>query len=87
MIILHHNKNKITTIESTLSINFSNEINNNVIDVFLTVSKQYKDEIIVWCHEELKNNLNKELIEKYFHHYKMMISFSPSDNNFLDKRI
>ncbi len=87
MIILYHNKNKITTIESTLSINFSNEINNNVIDVFLNVAKHHKDEIIVWCHEELKKNLNKEVIRNYFHHNMLMISFSPSDDNFLDKRI
>lgn len=87
MIILYHNKSKITEVVSTETNDFSSEINRNVVAVLLDFSDQFEDEILVWCHENQRNHLNVTVIESLFHHNKFLFSFNPSANNYFGREL
>jgi len=87
MIIFYHNKFKITEIVSTVTTNFSNEINRNIVDALLDFANKFKDEILVWCDENERENLNHTEIEKLFHHKKMLLSYNPTFANYFDRRL
>jgi GT2 family glycosyltransferase len=87
MIIFYHNKYKITEIVSTVTGNFSNQIDKNIVLVLLDFAERYKEEIFVWCHESEKSNLNIFGIEKLFHHKKLLFSYNPSLVNYFDRRL
>lgn len=86
MIILYHNNSKITQLVSTDTGNISNEINRNISAVLLDLADKFKNEILVWCHESEKENLNIAAIDNLFHHKKFIYSYNPSDNYF-DRRL
>ncbi|MEO5778141.1 MAG: glycosyltransferase family A protein [Flavobacterium sp.] len=86
MIVFYHNKSKITEIVSTETGNFLNEINRNIVAVLLDFADKFKDEILVWCDESERDNLNISEIEKLFHHKKMLYSYA-SLNNYFDRRL
>lgn len=87
MIIFYHNKYKITEIVANETGNFSNQINRNIVLALLDFAAKYRDEILVWCHESERNNLNVAGIEKLFHHKKLLFSYNSSSENFFDKRL
>lgn len=87
MIIFYHNKSKITEIVSTETGNFPNYINRNIVAVLLYFVDKFKNEILVWCDESEKDNLNISEIEKLFHHKKMLFSYTSSVNNYFDRRL
>lgn len=87
MIILYHNKSKITEVVSTETSDFSKEINRSVASVLLDFADQFEDEILVWCHENQRNNLNIEGIESLFHHKKVLFSFNPALKNYFDREL
>jgi hypothetical protein len=87
MIIFYHKKYKITEIVSTETTNFSNEINRNIVDALIDFANKYKDEILVWCDENERENLNHTEIEKLFHHKKMLLSYNPTFGNYFDRRL
>lgn len=87
MIIIYHSNNKIVKVtnDNTISIEFDNAI---TIAAFLSIlAKEYPDVILVWCHVNFKEHLNLSEIKKIFHHKKLLLSFSPSENFFIDKSI
>lgn len=87
MIIIYHNKSKVTEIVSTEATDFSNEIHRNVVAVLLDFADKFADEILVWCHESLKENLNVNSIENLFHHKKLLFSFNPSSSNYFGREL
>ncbi|WP_293870282.1 glycosyltransferase family A protein [Flavobacterium sp.] len=87
MIVFYHNKSKITSIVSIETGIISFEPNQNIVSLLLYFADKFKDEILVWCHESEKNNLNVTEIEKLFQHKKLLFSYSPSSNNYFDRRI
>lgn len=86
MIVFYHNKYKITEIVSTETNNFSNEINRNVVDALLDFADKFNEELLVWCHESERNNLNVGKIEALFHHKKMMLSYA-TETDYFDRRL
>jgi hypothetical protein len=74
MIILHHNLSNITSIVSSETNDFPNEIGQNVVAVLLDFAKKFQNEILVWCHEIHKMNLNTNEIEDLFHHMKFLFT-------------
>lgn len=87
MIIIHHNKSKVTEIVSTETGIFPSKINRNIAEVLIDLTDKFRDEIVVWCHESERDNLNVSTIETLFHHKKSLFSYSSSTNNFLDNRL
>lgn len=87
MIIIYHNHSKVVSLNID-DCSIINKINTLSIAGFLVaVAKEYPDEILVWCHASLKEYLNISEIENLFHHKKLLFSYNPFDNFFLDKRI
>ena len=87
MIIIYHNKSKVTEIVSTETGIFTSKINRNIAEVLFDLTDKFRDEIVVWCHESERDNLNVSAIETLFHHKKLLFSYSSSTNNFLDNRL
>lgn len=87
MIIIYHNTSKVTKVVSTISNDFSNQIGQNVTSVLLSIADKFEDEILVWCHESQKNNLNVEAIETLFHHQRFLFSFHPFSGNYFDREL
>lgn len=87
MIVFYHHKYKITEIVSTENGNFSNEINKNIISVLVDFADKFKDEILVWCDESERDNLNSNEIENLFHHKKFLFSYNPTIENYFDRRL
>jgi glycosyltransferase involved in cell wall biosynthesis len=87
MIILYHNKYKVTKVFSTEKCSFPNEINRNIVAVLLDFADTFKDEILVWCHEREKENLNSTDIEKLFHHNKLLFSYNSAINSYLGRLV
>lgn len=85
MIIIYHNKSKVTEIVSTKG-NFPNETNRNIVQVLFDFADKFRDEILVWCHESERHNLNIPEIETFFYHKKLLFSFASTDNYF-DSRL
>jgi glycosyltransferase involved in cell wall biosynthesis len=87
MIIIYHSQSKVTTIFSTEARDFSIFKNRNVVAVLLDLVDKFEDEILVWCHQSLKDNLNIISIENLFHHQKLLFSFNPSLANYFGREL
>jgi len=87
MIIFYHKHYKITEIVSTETMSFPNESNRDIVSLLLDFSDKFENEILVWCDESQKNNLNISEIDKLFHHKKLLFSFNPTSENYFDRRL
>ncbi len=87
MIIIYHNKSIVTNVVSTEASDFSTLKNRNVVTVMLDLADKFEQEILVWCHESLKDNLNVNSIENLFHHQKLFFSFNPSSTNYFGREL
>ena len=87
MIIIYHNKSKVTEVVSTTATDYSKEIHRNVVAVLLDFASQFEDEILVWCHENHRNHLNVSVVEGLFHHQKLLFSFHPSADNYFGREL
>jgi GT2 family glycosyltransferase len=85
MIVLYHNKSRIINIVSNEQDDFSIFKNQYVTVGLLELARKFNDEILVWCHESEKENLNLLKIEELFHHKKLVYSYSPT--NYFDSRL
>ncbi|MFN7674472.1 glycosyltransferase family 2 protein [Flavobacterium sp.] len=87
MIILYHNQSKITEIVSSEINDFPNEIGKNVVTVLLDFAEKFQNEILVWCHENYKENLNINGIDSFFHHKKFLFTFNPTSTNYFNREL
>jgi len=67
------------------TINKANTL--SIVEFLFALAKDYPDEILIWCHITLKEQLNSLEIEKLFHHKRLLFSYNPSVTHFIDKRI
>ncbi len=85
MILLIHNNIEVIFIKD-LDTNKSIDLfKSNCIKSLFALAKKYPEKILVWCHENHKNNINFEEIGTIFYLKNMMYSYSDSD--FLPKEI
>jgi glycosyltransferase involved in cell wall biosynthesis len=87
MIVFYHDKYKITEIVSTETGIFPNVVNRNIVKAMLDFADKFKSEILVWCHQSERDNLNLTAIPHLFHHKKILLSYNPSDDNYFDRRL
>jgi GT2 family glycosyltransferase len=59
----------------------------SIVEVLFALAKEHPEEILVWCHIDLKAQLNTEEIAELFHHKKLLVSYNPFETHFIDKRI
>lgn len=87
MIVVYHQNNRVTKVVSNHNELVAVEVHSSIAAVLMTLSHQFPQEPIVWCHQLLENSLNIDGIATLFHHTKMVLSFRPKSNNFFDNSI
>lgn len=87
MIIVYHKNNRVTKVISNQNESVAVAVHSCVAAVLMTLSSQFPQEPIVWCHQLLENSLNIDGIATLFHHDKMMLSYGATTVGFLGNRI
>lgn len=87
MIVVYHLDNKITRIISERNEALSFNKNNTIASNLMELAFQFPFSKIVWCNENYEQLLNLEFIDNLFHHNKMIMSYSPNEDDFLGRKI
>ena len=87
MILVFHSENRIIEITTANDSNIKFDISDSIALGIQKIAQQFPDEKIVWCKSEFKKYLNSEIINSVFIHNKMMLSFNPGNNDFINKKI
>lgn len=87
MIILYHNGKNVVEMADASAFSIEKYRNLSIAAVLVAVGKVHPNEILIWCHQSLKEQLNSEEIASLFHHKKLLLSYNSSGTNFIDKRI
>lgn len=85
MVIVYHKNNKV------IEVKYDEEIikfsQNNIAKTLFEIADLYPDELIVWCHLDIKLNLNLSQFHHIFHHDKILASYNLAGNSFLQDAI
>ena len=87
MILITHNNKKVIAVKSDLKKNIDFNRNIPIAHVLKNIASAYPSELIIWHEEGIENVLNIDAISSLFHHDKTILSYSPSQNNFLNEVI
>lgn len=83
MIIIFHNNNEVSKIVSNKIGSIPFELKSSISKTLLDIAAKFPEEFIFWCHELYEYNLNIDDVKQYVGHHKMMLSYNPSDRNYL----
>ena len=87
MIIICHNNKKVLTVKSSLKNEIDFNSNLSIAHVLKELASKYSSELIFWHEESKADIVDLNAIPELFHHNKMMMSYNPSQNNFLNEAI
>jgi hypothetical protein len=87
LVILYHNNNRITKVVSGENQLLAYYKKGTIAESLMQLALQFPESVLVWCHQSLKEQLNVSAMESLFHHKKVMLSYNPSNNSFLDSTI
>ena len=87
MIIIYHDYKNVIRIESTLTVNYNFKKDKSIAETLNAIASEHPFKILVWCHIDLEQFLNKENISDFMAHSKMMFSFRPNNSNYLPNSI
>lgn len=59
----------------------------STVEVLFNVTMNFPEELIIWCHEDLRYAINKDALKDIFHHNGIMASYSVSEYNFIPDSI
>ena len=87
MVILYHNNNRIAKVfsEQKQILPFNEKL--TIAEGLVELAQQFPKSLLLWCHQDLKEQFNGAEIEHLFHHKKLLLSYNPSDTPFLDENI
>lgn len=85
MVIVYHQNSKV--VEVQYGENYIGFEKLNIIQALFKIADSYSNQFIVWCHVDLKTNLNLSKLQEIFHHNKIMASYDISDRPFLTEAI
>ncbi|WP_347052895.1 glycosyltransferase family 2 protein [Flavobacterium olei] len=84
-VIIYHQNNKVVEVNfKGKSIEFSSK---SIAFNLFQIAEKYPDDLIIWCHSDLKSNLNQSKFQDIFHHSKIMASYNALDCAFLPNTI
>ncbi|MFS4483060.1 glycosyltransferase family 2 protein [Hyunsoonleella sp. 2307UL5-6] len=88
MIIIAHQHNKtLKVLNSDMQeIDMSSTIVSPTI-MLKRVSQKFPNALIVWCHINYLNDLNIKALSSIFHHKRILATFTPQKDSFLQKKI
>ncbi|TPG40132.1 glycosyltransferase family 2 protein [Flavobacterium pectinovorum] len=85
MVIVYHQNNKVVEVQyDEKRIDFEKI---NIPKALFKIAVSYSDQLIIWCHTDLKTSLNLSKLQEIFHHNKIMASYNFSDSPFLTEAI
>lgn len=85
MIVIYHKQDKVVEVKhDDETIFFSSSV---IAETLFELAELFPDKLIVWCHYDLKSNLNVSELPAIFHHNKIMASYNPFDRSFLSNSI
>lgn len=85
MIIVYHQNNKIVEVDfEGENISFSQK---SIASNLFQIAEKYPAHLIIWCHVDVKSNLNNEKIQEIFHHKKILASYNLASEYFISKDI
>ena len=87
MIIVYHHTNKVVDVVNVDIETINKAKSLSMVEFLFTLAKDHPEEILVWCHITLKEQLNIPEISKLFQHKRLLMSYNPSESYFIDKRI
>ncbi len=87
MILLYHNGDTVVALTNPKAIGIVEFSPKSIASVLVDTAKKYPAEILVWCHQSFKEQLNIGEIEQLVHHKKLLLSYNPSDDSYLDSAI
>ncbi len=87
MIIIYHNETKVVALRNADSFEIEKNGHLPIAAFMALLANDFPDEILVWCHLSLKEQLNISEIEKLFHHKKLLFSYNPFCNSYLDTNV
>lgn len=86
MIVIYHNTIQVTQVNKddaeTLIVH-----NTNPAAVCYELASQFPTQWIVWCHENYKDSLDQDALQKHLHHKLVMLSHAVNAQLFLTDRI
>ncbi|RRO22862.1 glycosyltransferase family 2 protein [Flavobacteriaceae bacterium 14752] len=75
MIILVHNTDIVISCQKTGKV-LSDYHQKPLVNTFFKLAKDYPDELLIWVHQDIHQNLNTESFDEIFHHKRIMASYS-----------
>jgi glycosyltransferase involved in cell wall biosynthesis len=87
MLIIYHDGTKVVEVNNVNSSIVAKLNTLKISESLVALAKEYPDTVLVWCHVQLKTQLNISEIETLFHHRKLLFSYNPSNVSFIDKAI
>ncbi|WP_375239767.1 glycosyltransferase family 2 protein [Aurantibacter sp.] len=88
IIAIHNNDILIDVLDKTFaSLSFKFIKTETLTASILRLSEVYKDELLIWCHQDQKSVLNLNSLDYIFHHKRVLASFNPSDKNYIHNGI
>ena len=87
MIVFYHDNTKVVALRNADSFEIEKNGHLPIAAFMYLLANDFPDEILVWCHLSLKEQLNISEIEQLFHHKKLLFSYNPFCSSYLDKNI
>jgi glycosyltransferase involved in cell wall biosynthesis len=86
IVITHKNNNVVSVFDYELDKPIQ-VLNQDIITIFFNLGKLYKNTLIVWCENDLKDFINLSEFNIIFHHKLIMASFNTIEAYYIDKQI
>jgi glycosyltransferase involved in cell wall biosynthesis len=87
MIIVYHKNDKVVKVEST-GINLRKPyIGFHVGNAIMQIATVHPQEILVWCHLDMEQELNLDMVPTLVRHKCVFISYNPYEHFYLGRRI
>ena len=87
MIVIYHNNRQVVRIASDNLEVIDFDGSNSIASVLMQIAMQFPDKKIAWCHQDFEKFVNWNEFLKVLHHNKVMVSFSPSIEDYLGREI
>lgn len=87
MIVIYHHNSKATQIWDESHQKDIALLSGSLPELLFALAQRNPERLLVWCHEDFRQQLNKEAMPFIFHHKKMLVSFNPSGKAFLTETI
>jgi glycosyltransferase involved in cell wall biosynthesis len=87
LIVVYHSSKSVDEVIKDGNQQLSFHSKDSIAAVLSNLAREFSSETIVWCNSVFKNNLQLASITTQFHHHKMMLSYNPSESDFLGKNL